>query len=343
MNSGVIRGLQGIMKKYKPKSGEKIERISEEVAPHFEMPFEFSPQHYPVLLQETLAAFYPLRNKSSLRYFDGTFGRGGHYRAMKFVYPQIKATVMDQDLEAIAFAQSEFSEEVQKDQLSVIHGNFTQFSDHNLQNFDMMLLDLGVSSPQLDQGERGFSFYNDGPLDMRMNRQQGLTAELIVNTASEEELIRIFKDYGEVYRPQRVVRAIVNDRRTKAFQTTSALAGLIERVDGWQVKGHHPATKYFMALRLAVNSELEVVAEALPKMIQALNPGGRLAVITFHSLEDRIVKNIFRDSSQWGQAVTKKVIVPTQEECDRNSRSRSAKLRIFERGAQDEQRELQAT
>lgn len=329
------------MKKYKPKSGEKIEKIAEETAPFFDLPFQFSEAHYPVLLQETLAAFYPLRHKETLKYFDGTFGRGGHYRALKMVYPQIKAVVMDQDLAAVSYAKVEFASEIEKDQLSVIHGNFSQFSEHNLNNFDMMLLDLGVSSPQLDQGERGFSFYNDGPLDMRMNQEQGLTAELLVNTASEEELIRIFKDYGEVYRPQRVVRAIVNDRRTKAFQSTSALAGLIERVDGWQVKGHHPATKYFMALRLAVNSELEVVAEAVPKMIQALNPGGRLAIITFHSLEDRIVKNIFKESSQWGHAVTKKVIVPTQEECDKNSRSRSAKLRIFERGAQDEQGKFQ--
>ncbi|WP_374033956.1 16S rRNA (cytosine(1402)-N(4))-methyltransferase RsmH [Bdellovibrio bacteriovorus] len=324
------------MKKYKPKSGERIERQEEVIPPKVELPFEFSPEHYPVLLQEVLAAFYPLREKKELSYFDGTFGRGGHYMALKYAYPQMKATVMDQDLTAIAYAQSRFQTEVEKGQLNVIHGNFTQFSEHNLNNFDMMLLDLGVSSPQLDQGERGFSFYNDGPLDMRMNQQQGLTAEVLINTASEDELIRIFKEYGEVYRPSRVVRAIVHDRKTKAFQTTGALAGLIERVDGWQVKGHHPATKYFMALRLAVNSELEVVAEAIPKMIRALNPGGRLAVISFHSLEDRIVKNIFRESEDLGRTVTKKVIVPTQEECDRNSRSRSAKLRIFERSAQDE-------
>ncbi|WII72809.1 16S rRNA (cytosine(1402)-N(4))-methyltransferase RsmH [Bdellovibrio sp. 22V] len=328
------------MKKYKPKSGERIEIEEEIVPPKVELPFEFSPEHYPVLLQEVLAAFYPLREKKELHYFDGTFGRGGHYSAVKFAYPQIKATVMDQDLAAVAFAKERFKTEVEQGQLNVIHGNFSQFSEHNLKNFDMMLLDLGVSSPQLDQAERGFSFYHDGPLDMRMNQQQGLTAEVLVNTATEDDLIRIFKEYGEVHRPSRVVRAIVNDRKTKAFQTTKQLAGLIERVDGWQIKGHHPATKYFMALRLAVNSELEVVAEALPAMIKALNPKGRLAVITFHSLEDRIVKNIFRDSEDLGRPVNKKVIVPTQEECDKNSRSRSAKLRIFERSAQDELREL---
>lgn len=324
------------MKKYKPKSGEKLEIVEEIIPPKVELPFEFSPEHYPVLLQEVLAAFYPFRTKENPAYFDGTFGRGGHYSALKFVIPQLNATVMDQDLTAVNYAKTNFKTEVEQGQLNVIHGNFAQFSEHNLNKFDMMLLDLGVSSPQLDQAERGFSFYNDGPLDMRMNQQQGLTAEMLINTASEDELIRMFKDYGEVYRPARVVRAIVHDRKEKAFQSTKQLAGLIERVDGWQIKGHHPATKYFMALRLAVNSELEVVAEALPAMMKALNPKGRLAVISFHSLEDRIVKNIFRDAEDLGKPVYKKVIVPTQEECDKNSRSRSAKLRVFERSAQDE-------
>jgi 16S rRNA (cytosine1402-N4)-methyltransferase len=328
------------MKKYKPGTGEKIERTEEIIPPKVELPIQFSPEHYPVMLQEVLAAFFPYREKKDATYFDGTFGRGGHYMAVKHTVPAMKATVMDQDLAAVKYGGERFKTEVENGQLRIIHGNFSQFSDHNLKNFDMMLLDLGVSSPQLDQAERGFSFYHDGPLDMRMNQQQGLTAEVLVNTATEDELIRIFKEYGEVYRPSRVVRAIVNDRKTKAFQSTGQLAGLIERVDGWQVKGHHPATKYFMALRLAVNSELEVVGETIPAMIKALNPGGRLAVITFHSLEDRIVKNIFRDLENLGRSVYKKVVVPSQEELDLNSRSRSAKLRVFERSAQDEQREL---
>ena len=299
-------------------------------------PLEFSPEHYPVMLNEVLEAFAPYKENASPRYFDGTFGRGGHYLAVKHHIPQMKAVVMDQDLVAVEYAKTRFQTEVQSGDLEIIHGNFSQFSEHNLQNFDMMLLDLGVSSPQLDQADRGFSFYNDGPLDMRMNQQQGLTAEMIVNTASENDLIRIFKEYGEVHSPFRVVRAIVHDRKTKAYQSTKELAGLIERVDGWRQKGHHPATKYFMALRLAVNSELEVVSAALLPMMKALNPGGRLAVISFHSLEDRIVKNIFRDHKDLGRQTHKKVIVPTQEECDRNSRSRSAKLRVFEKGAQDE-------
>lgn len=299
-------------------------------------PFDFSPEHYPVMLNEVLEAFAPYKELSSPRYFDGTFGRGGHYLAVKHFTPQMKAVVMDQDLVAVEYAKTRFQTEVQSGALEVIHRNFAQFSDTNLKNFDMMLLDLGVSSPQLDQADRGFSFYNEGPLDMRMNQQQGLTAEMIVNTATENELIRIFKEYGEVHSPFRVVRAMCHDRKEKAYKSTKELAGLIERVDGWRQKGHHPATKYFMALRLAVNSELEVVSAALPAMMKALNPGGRLAVISFHSLEDRIVKNVFRDHKDLGEQIHKKVIVPTQEECDKNSRSRSAKMRVFERSAQDE-------
>lgn len=297
--------------------------------------------HIPVLLNEIVDAFSKYKEISNPKYFDGTFGRGGHYRELLKHHPNLIATVMDQDLQAIDYAREEFKTQVQKGQLIVIHDNFYKFSDHNLGTFDMMLLDLGVSSPQLDEAARGFSFYHDGPLDMRMNKTQNLTAEYLVNTASEKELNEMFKNYGEIYSPYRVVRAIVHDRKTKHFQTTKELAGLIERVDGWRIKGQHPATKYFMALRLCVNSELEVIEKALPQMIQNLNPGGRLAVITFHSLEDRIVKNIFKDAKDFGFPVNKKVIVPTQEECEQNSRSRSAKLRVFERIVQDEHRRSQ--
>lgn len=301
---------------------------------------EFAPEHFPVMINEVLDAFDVFRDLKNPKYFDGTFGRGGHFRTVKELIPQMSAVVFDQDLQAIQFAKETFSTEVQNQRLQVIHANFAQFSEYNLGNFDMMLLDLGVSSPQLDQAERGFSFYQDGPLDMRMNQFEGVTAEFLVNTLSEQELIRLFKEFGEVYNPYRVVRAIVHDRKTKAFTRTSQLAGLIERVDGWRQKGHHPATKYFMGLRLAVNHELDVLSEALPKMMQQLNDGGRLAVISFHSLEDRIVKNLFRESTDLGFPVSKRVIIPTDLECEVNSRSRSAKLRIFQRGAQDELRKF---
>lgn len=297
---------------------------------------EFAPEHYPVLWKEVVESFRVFEGKKDLVFFDGTFGRGGHTGLILKLFPEARAVVMDQDLAAIEFAKEKFSTEVQNGRLQIIHDNFANFSEHNLGQFDMMLLDLGVSSPQLDNAERGFSFYHDGPLDMRMDQTKDLTAEYIVNTADEEDLVRLFKSYGEIHKPFRVVRAIVHDRKTKAFQNTRELAGLIERVDGWRVKGHHPATQYFMALRLAVNGELDVVAKAVPEMMQALTMSGRLAVISFHSLEDRIVKNLFRESKELGLPVNKKVIVAAQEECDINSRSRSAKLRVFERGAQDE-------
>lgn len=297
---------------------------------------EFAPEHYPVLWKEVVEAFAKFEGKKDVVFFDGTFGRGGHTGLILSLFPEARAIVMDQDEAAIEYAKNKFQTEVQNGRLQIIKGNFENFSDHNLGLFDMMLLDLGVSSPQLDNADRGFSFYHDGPLDMRMDQSQTLTAEYIINTATEEELINVFRNYGEIYKSFRVVRAIVHDRKIKAYKTTRELASLIERVDGWKHKGHHPATQYFMALRLVVNSELDVVARAVPRMMNSLKMGGHLAVISFHSLEDRIVKNLFRESKELGLPVNKKVIVATQEECSTNSRSRSAKLRVFERGAQDE-------
>lgn len=299
---------------------------------------QIAPEHTPVMAQEILDAFAPLADREELRYFDGTFGRGGHTRLCLAAFPSAQAMVMDQDAEAVAHAEQAFRPLVESGQLRVVHGNFSGFSEIQAGLFDMMLLDLGVSSPQLDVGERGFSFYHDGPLDMRMNRNDELTAETVLHTASEQELIRIFQELGEVRRPHRVVRAIVHDRKTKMFKTTRELAGLIERVDGWRQKGSHPATRYFMALRLVVNDELGVLERTLPELMAGLKDGGRLAVLTFHSLEDRIVKNLFRGAPVEGFPVHKKVIVPTQEECERNPRARSAKLRIFQRGVQDERR-----
>ncbi len=301
---------------------------------------EFAKEHYSVMVREILENFAVFRDKKDISYFDGTFGRGGHLRAILANFPQIKAVVMDQDAAAIKFGAENFRTEVESEQLRIIHGNFSEFQEHNLGSFDMMLLDLGVSSPQFDMAERGFSFNKDGPLDMRMNQTQGITAEYILNTASEQELNDMFKEYGEVHRPFRVVRAIVHDRKVKAWQNTKELAGLIERVDGWRHKGFHPATQYFMALRLRVNSELQSLEHALPAMMKSLKPGGRLAVISFHSLEDRIAKKFFKNHTDLGEQTHKRVLRPTQEECDMNSRSRSAKLRVFERKVQDELREF---
>lgn len=277
--------------------------------------------------------FEPFKQYSTPWYFDGTFGRGGHYRELKAMIPHLKAIVFDQDPEAIAYAQINFKSDISSGDLTVIHDNFVNIERHALPQFDFMLLDLGVSSPQLDQPQRGFSFYHQGPLDMRMDNTQGITAADIVNTYSEKELIQIFQSLGEVKSPFRVVKAIVNDRKTKLFENTKDLSGMIERVDGWRRKGFHPATQYFMALRLAVNNELQVISDIIPKFISQLNSDGRLAVITFHSLEDRIIKNIFKESTDFGNPLFKKVIQPTREEELSNPRSRSSKLRVFVKGS----------
>ena len=291
--------------------------------------------HKPVLLEEILQ-IYKQSKAEPMTYWDGTFGRGGHLRAVLEQFPQIKAYAMDRDHDAIRFAQESFATEISAGKLELACANYMDFeiSREALKwpkEFDLMLLDLGVSSPQLDEAARGFSFYHDGPLDMRMDQSQELTAEEIVNDWEEEDLYKVFTTLGEVRRPNRVMRAVLHDRKAKRFQTTRELASLIERVDGWHKKGVHPATQYFMGLRLAVNNELGILRETLPKLMAALSPHGLLAVLTFHSLEDRIVKNIFKDEKKLGRLVNKKVIVATRDEQKENSRSRSAKLRVFER------------
>ncbi len=284
--------------------------------------------HIPVLLYEVIESFSIFKKRSDLVYYDGTFGRGGHAKAICEAYSIKQILATDQDQLAISFALENFPH------IQISNSNFSDFAIQNQNqrlNIDMILLDLGVSSPQLDQAERGFSFNKDGPLDMRMNQKLKMTAGQIVNTISEDELMKLFSNYGEVENPYKVVKAIIKDRSVKEFTSTLQLAGLIERVDGWRKKGFHPATQYFMALRLAVNSELEVVEKAIPLLINMMNDGGRISIITFHSLEDRIVKNIFKDC-ELGFVINKKVIVPSEEECKINPRARSAKLRIFQKG-----------
>lgn len=293
--------------------------------------------HVPVLLEEVIESFSALSGRSDLVYFDGTYGRGGHFRAITEKYHPNISYITDQDEAAIQKAKLDWVNEVATQNIRIHHQNFYEFVESAPPEvkFDMVLLDLGVSSPQLDQAVRGFSFNKDGPLDMRMNQSDSLTAAQIINTYDAEDLMNIFKVYGEVPNPFHVVRAVVNDRATKPFENTLQLAQLIERVDGWKKKGFHPATQYFMALRLVVNRELEVVANVLPRLIQKMHDKGRISVITFHSLEDRLVKNIFKES-QLGFLVNKKVIVPSENECKINIRARSAKLRIFQKGAEPE-------
>lgn len=288
-------------------------------------------KHQPVLLNEIIEMFKPLKDQKDLRYFDGTLGRGGHLKAVLSTFPQVRAVAIDRDPQAL----QEVGAEISSPQLELHHDNFYDFSREKYGLFDLMLVDLGVSSPQLDEASRGFSFYHDGPLDMRMDPTQGFPASELVNEASEDDLFAIFKKYGEVYHCARVVREILKRRETQPFTTTLQLSSLIEATDGWRRKGFHPATNYFMALRIATNDELRGLERALPLLRSGLKPGGRLAVLTFHSLEDRIVKSDFRESVEFGKPVNKKVIVPSREEEVSNPRSRSAKLRVYERSGNE--------
>lgn len=285
-------------------------------------------EHIPVLLNEVVGATSDLAVDFL---FDGTFGRGGHLQALLQKFPEVKAVAFDRDFEAIEYGKIKFVNQLAAGTLQLVHQDYRAFDCEKWGSFDFMLLDLGVSSPQLDLGHRGFSFYHEGPLDMRMNLQDPVTAAIILNEWSEDDLNRMFQELGEIRRPFRVVRAILHDRKTQPWETTTQLAGMIERVEGWRVKGHHPATQYFMALRMAVNSELEGVQKGLRQCLAGLREGGRLAVITFHSLEDRIVKQVFRGEVT-GFCVNKKVIQASEEEVKINPRARSAKLRIFQKG-----------
>lgn len=286
--------------------------------------------HLPVLLNEILNSVNP--EPIPVRIFDGTFGRGGHSIALLDKYPTTSLLAFDRDIQAIEYGSSQYKSYRDQGRLTLVHRDYRLFDPKEWGLFDFMLLDLGVSSPQLDEASRGFSFYQDGPLDMRMDISEGVTAADVINTYSEDELIHIFKEYGEIHKPYRVVRAIVHDRKLQSFNSTTQLSSLIERVDGWKIKGHHPATRYFMALRLEVNQELEGVKDGVTRLMSGLKENGRLAVITFHSLEDRIVKYIYKDQQNIGFNVNKKVIQATDEEIKINSRARSAKLRIFQKG-----------
>lgn len=291
-------------------------------------------QHIPVLLTEILAG---AREIPEIRMgLDVTFGRGGHTSALMTEFPKMKMLAWDRDHEAVAHAEKMIAESGLGSRLKIEQKTFFSAPDRATiedNQFDFILADLGVSSPQLDDAERGFSFYHDGPLDMRMDHRQDLSAKDIVNTWSENELIEVFQKYGEIRSPFRVVRALVADRKNQEFTRTGSLASLIERVDGWHKKGQHPATKYFLALRLVVNQEIDQLEDGIRGLIPKLAPNGRLMVLTFHSLEDRIVKHLLKQEQDLGFCVNKKVIQATREECKINVRSRSAKLRIFQRGS----------
>ncbi len=288
--------------------------------------------HKPVLLNEVknvMDTFF--KRDQELYGVDGTFGRGGHSFEILKDFHNLKILGVDRDIDAIKYANGEYESLIKDNRLSLLHANFSEKNklEENLKLApDFVMLDIGVSSPQLDNSQRGFSFYQDGPLDMRMDQTKGETAADVINNYDIEEIERIFLEFGEVRAPKRLLAAIDEKRNENEFKTTQELSHLIERLCGWRQKGKHPATQYFQALRIYVNGELEHLEKALDLYTDLLKEGGILILITFHSLEDRMAKFYFRDSKK-GKPFNKKVIKPSREEEVSNKRARSAKLRVF--------------
>ncbi len=304
--------------------------------------------HQSVLLAEVLSL---LDVREGGVYVDGTAGSGGHAEAiLECIGESGMLLAIDRDREALKRTSHRLSRFGSR--FRCIHGNYAQIADHcagaGVDAVDGILLDLGVSSDQIDTAERGFSFMQDGPLDMRMDQTATRTAADIVNTSSEQELVMILKTYGEERSARRIASAIVNRRKVKPFQTTLDLAETIAGIKGGRRGRTHPATQSFQAIRMAVNGELEGVESGLREGLGLLRDGGRMAVITFHSLEDRMVKRFFAGhegrweslaagGERWNgecppmRRITRKPVKPTEAECRENPRARSSKLRVAER------------
>lgn len=304
-------------------------------------------QHQPVLLDEVL---HSLLQKPDGVYVDATFGRGGHAKAILHnLSERGRLLAIDQDQDAIAFARQHFSHDPR---FKMVHSSFANLTsilekEHLLGKVDGILFDLGVSSPQLDDPNRGFSFTHAGLLDMRMDRTQGDTARTLIATVSEKELTYILKEYGEERFAKRIARAIIDARKSTEIKTTEQLAEIIAKAHPAWVPGKHPATRSFQAIRIAVNKELDHLKIALEQSLKALCVGGRLLVISFHSLEDRIVKHFMQQHEQNDPFPAKlpvktvdnpkkfkrlgKAIKPSLQEISKNPRARSAVLRIGEK------------
>jgi 16S rRNA (cytosine1402-N4)-methyltransferase len=300
--------------------------------------------HHPVLLGEVLELF---ANASGVEFVDATLGLGGHSEAILERIENSRVTGIDQDLEAIRRAKDRLARFEAR--FRVVHSNFSEIAQHvRLDSVDGVLADLGVSSMQLDDESRGFSFRFDAPLDMRMNRQAGQTAAELIAELGEEELANVIYELGEERHSRRIARRIVEKRETgEPVETTRQLAELIEKTIRRGPKDKiHPATRTFQALRIAVNQELEIIDGFIDDSLKVLKSGGVFAVITFHSLEDRIVKNRFQvlsgkcvcppripqcvcGAEKKVEILTRKPIVASEQERDENPRSRSAKLRAF--------------
>lgn len=307
-------------------------------------------KHKSVLLEETIDS---LNIKPDGIYLDGTLGGGGHsYEVCKRLGEKGRLIGIDQDADAIKAAGKRLEEFA--DKVTIIRNNYcnakSALAEIGVEHVDGIILDLGVSSYQLDTVERGFTYNYDTALDMRMDQRQKLTARDIVNEYSESDLFRIIRDYGEDQFAKNIAKHIVQARAIKPIETTFELNELIKAAIPAKMRatGGHPSKRTFQAIRIECNHELDVLKNSLDDMIELLNPGGRLCIITFHSLEDRIVKTVYRDKENpctcppefpvcvcgkkpLGKATPRKPILPGKEELEMNSRSKSAKLRVFEK------------
>ncbi len=305
--------------------------------------------HKSVLLEETVEC---LNVKPEGTYVDGTVGGGGHaYAVCEKLSPQGRFIGIDQDADAIMAAGKKLHD---FDNVTLIRSNYCNIKNelnvNHIEKVDGIVLDLGVSSYQLDTPMRGFSYREDAPLDMRMDQRNNLTAADIVNGYSESELYRVIRDYGEDRFAKNIAKHIVAARETRKISTTYELVDVIRSAIPMKIQKTmgHPAKQTFQAIRIELNHELDVLENTLDEMIDLLNPGGRICIITFHSLEDRIVKNNFRrnenpctcpnefpvcvcGNKSKGRVITRKPILPGAEEMEENSRSKSAKLRVFEK------------
>ena len=306
-------------------------------------------KHKSVLLNETIDG---LNIKPDGIYVDGTLGGGGHaYEVCRRLGEKGSIVGIDQDAAAIEAASARLK--VFGEKVTIVRSNYcdmkSKLHELGIDKVDGIVLDLGVSSYQLDTAERGFSYREDAPLDMRMDTRQKMTARDIVNDYTEADLYRVIRDYGEDKFAKNIAKHIVQARAVKPVETTAELSEIIRASIPmkFQKKSGHPAKRTFQAIRIELNRELDVLRDSLDDMIDLLNPGGRLCIITFHSLEDRIVKSAFRKNENpctcppdfpvcvcgkksKGSIITKKPILPSEEELEYNSRSKSAKLRIFE-------------
>ncbi|EOD01254.1 16S rRNA (cytosine(1402)-N(4))-methyltransferase RsmH [Caldisalinibacter kiritimatiensis] len=306
-------------------------------------------EHVSVLLNEAIKG---LNIKEDGTYVDGTLGGAGHSKEIVKRLTTGRLIGVDQDINAIKKAKEELKD--YKEKVTIVHNNFRNIKDVlnevGIDKVDGVLLDLGVSSHQLDVAERGFSYKHDAPLDMRMDTTQSLKAWNIVNEYDEEQLYRIIKEYGEEKWASRIAKFIIEERKINQINTTGELVEVIKKAipKGARKGGSHPAKRTFQAIRIEVNKELDILEDTIKDICDVLNPNGRVCIITFHSLEDRIVKRTFKElnkdcicppdlpvcqcnKKRELKIITRKPIIPSEEEIEKNPRSRSAKLRVGEK------------